>query len=66
MNELIERLAREALDLAEFSLSPRVFAGEDKQIEAFAKLVARECSEIARTTENPFSVSRVIRERFEL
>lgn len=62
MNELIERLARESGML----YGCLVKAPTVDDLEVFAKAVARECSEIARTTENPFSVSRVIRERFEL
>lgn len=64
MNELIERLAREAGDTWESTLpSDKLF------LEAFAKAVARECSEIANNAGDATASWRIsddICQRFEI
>lgn len=69
MNELIERLAREA----GFVNAPQEnFYGDDLVISAFAKAVARECAEIASDPAHfpvngvSRSIPQAIRERFGL
>ncbi len=60
MNELIERLAREA------GIYAHAQKNMNPHLEAFAKAVARECAEIVRINENPFTAAQAIRERFGL
>ncbi len=69
MNELIERLARKAgLTFVAYRAGEwlNVHTATDLNVEAFAKLVARECAEIARTNDYPFATVQAIRERFGL
>lgn len=70
MNELIERLAMSVIDKSKDA--PEYDSGwlmDDEELEAFAKAVARECAEIARTTytnADAYASYRAIKERFGL
>lgn len=69
MNELIERLAREAgLTFVAYRVGEwlNVHTATDLNVEAFAKAVARECAEIAEHKYLAEEVNQKIRERFDL